>query len=306
WDMLADAATRFQAALLAPSDDTGSGLIPQTAHQDAGAVIAAAHTVIAGLAPVADPLTALAQLHHAASRHALFAPAERTSVPIAMGPVATKAIRLTVERMGPPSPRWTLELLWGDHWRKTGLLAHALPFPGLVRLDALRAAPRTAEPWDADTADDPPALLAIALRDVAQGLGTSLAETDRLARRLASCQPGKRRSSRAPALLDVLAGFGPLRSSQLEGLLGVTRLGLRTMLDAVSTAGLLDRTTLAGVHLYAINLDARARDHGDDVCDLSTFSAATLDEYDAAMADIDALLARSGVTVEEDADTGEP
>jgi len=290
WEVLAELAARFQAALLAPGDHMDNDFAAETAHQDAHAIIAAAHDLIVGLAPSPHPLSAVACLHRAAGEHALFAPPERAPEAIAMG-----SIRLTVERAGTPSPRWALEMLWGEHWRAAGLMAHALPFPGLLRLDALRT-DTPSHPWEPNEA---PTILATALRDVAQGLCSNLTAADQLARRLEDSQPGKRRSSRAPALLELLAGFGPLRSAQLEALLGATRLGLRTMLDALDRIGMLERRTLAGVHLYAVNLDARATDDAIELAASSTFSSAALGEYEAAMADIDALLARSGVSLDE-------
>ena len=290
WEPLAALAARFQAALLAPSDHIGSDLADETARQDAHAIVVAARDLIAELEPSPLPLSALARLHRAVGEHVLFAPPERAPEPIAMG-----SIRLTVERAGAPSPRWALEMLWGEHWRAAGLLAHALPFPGLIRLDALRAD----TPSGRGEPDEEPTILATALRDVAQGLCNKLTAADQLARRLEDSQPGKRRSSRAPALLELLAGFGPLRSAQLEALLGATRIGVRTMLDALDRIGMLERTTIAGVHLYAVNLEARVADDANDLAVSSTFSSAALGEYEAAMADIDALLARSGVSLDE-------
>lgn len=285
WELLAELAARFQAALLAPGDHIGSDLADETARQDAHAIIAAAHDLIVGLAPSPHPLSAVACLHRAMGEHALFAPPERAPEAIAMG-----SIRLTVQRAGTPSPRWALEMLWGEHWRAAGLMAHALPFPGLLRTDT------PSHPWEPDEA---PTILATALRDVAQGLCSNLSAADQLARRLEDSQPGKRRSSRAPALLELLAGFGPLRSAQLEALLGATRIGVRTMLDALDRIGMLERTTIAGVHLYAVNLEARVAEDANDLAVSSTFSSAALGEYEAAMADIDALLARSGVSLDE-------
>lgn len=300
WDLLAALAARFQTALLAPNDyvtshDVSSdGLAAETANQDTHALVIAARALLGGLPPSPHPLTALTRLHRAASAHVLFAPPERAPVPITMG-----SIRLTVERAAAPSPRWALEMLWGEHWYATGLLAHALPFPGLVRLDALHAG----KPADPADPDDTPSLLATALRDVARGLRGDLTEADRLAKHLKDTQPGKRRTSRVPALLELLSGFGSLRSAQLETLLGVTRLGLRTMLGTLDTVGMLGRTTLAGVHLYAVNLQARVADDASDLTADVSFSSAALGEFDAAMADIDALLARSGVNLVEE---GEP
>jgi hypothetical protein len=290
WEVLAELAARFQSALLAPGDHIGSDLAGETARQDAHAIIAAAHDLIVGLAPTPHPLSAVACLHRAAGEHVLFAPPERAPEAIAMG-----SIRLSVERAGTPSPRWALEMLWGERWHAAGLMEHALPFPGLLRLDALRT-DTPSHPWEPD---EVPTIVATALCDVAQGLCGNLAAADQLTRRLKECQPGKRRSSRAPALLELLAGFGPLRSAQLEALLGATRIGVRTMLDALDRIGMLERTTLAGVHLYAVNLEARMAEDANDLAISSTFSSAALGEYEAAMADIDALLARSGVSLDE-------
>lgn len=91
-----------------------------------------------------------------------------------------------------------------------------------------------------------------------------------------------------------------------EALLGVTRLGLRTMLGALDKIGMLERTTLAGVHLFSANLDARVPDDGNGLAASFTFSSAALVEYEAAMADIDALLARSGASLAEADEEDEP
>jgi hypothetical protein len=78
------------------------------------------------------------------------------------------------------------------------------------------------------------------------------------------------------------------------------------MLGALDTVGMLGRTTLAGVHLYAVNFDARVADDASDIAANASFSSAALGEFDAAMADIDALLARSGVNLDEANEDGEP
>lgn len=297
WEVLAELAARFHVALLAPRDHIGGDIADETARQDAHALIAAAHDLIVGLAPSPHPLNAVACLHRGASEHVLFAPPERAPEAIAMG-----SIRLTVERAAAPSPRWALEMLWGEHWHSAGLVAHALPFPGLIRLDALRT-DKPSHPWEPDEA---PTILATALRDVAQDLWCNVTEADQLTRRLKECQPGKRRSSRAPVLLELLAGFGPLRSAQLEALLGATRIGVRTMLDALDKIGVLERATLAGVHLYTVNLEARVAVDANDLAVNSTFSSAALGEYEAAMADINALLARSGASFDVEEEDDEP
>lgn len=60
-----------------------------------------------------------------------------------------------------------------------------------------------------------------------------------------------------------------------------------------STGSGYRRTTIAGVHLYAVNLEARVAEDANDLAVSSTFSSAALGEYEATMADIDALLARA-------------
>ncbi|NML95134.1 hypothetical protein [Novosphingobium olei] len=285
WEPLAALAARFSAALLAPQDHEGGAPDAETGHAAAHSLVTAARDLIAALEPSPLPLPALAQLHRALNGHIRFAPPERAPMPISLGPM-----RLTVERAALPSPRWSLEMLWGEHWRAAGLVAHALPFPGLIRLDAV---PGAAEPGDARI------LVTRALREVAQSLFDQLGEADQRARRIADLQPGRRRTSRAPALLELLAGFGPLRSAQIETLLGATRLGVRAMLAALGDIGVLERTTVAGVRLYAADLSARPAPDTSEPAAGFAFSSAALGEYNAAMADIDALLARSGVSLDD-------
>ncbi|MBV1691835.1 hypothetical protein KRR38_31905 [Novosphingobium sp. G106] len=281
WEPLAALAAKFSAALLAPQDHEDSVPDAETGHAAAHSLVTGARNLIEALEPSPLPLPALAQLHRAVAAHIRFAPPERALVPISLG-----AMRLTVERAALPSPRWALEMLWGEHWRAAGLLAHALPFPGLIRLDA---SPDAAGPGEARI------IVAGALREVAQSLGGSLVKAGQLSRRIDDLQPGRRRTSRAPALLELLAGFGPLRSAQIETLLGATRLGVRTMLAALGDIGVLERTTLAGVCLYSVNLSAHPAPDVSEPAAGFAFSSAALGEYDAAMAGIEALLNRSGV-----------
>jgi predicted ArsR family transcriptional regulator len=70
--------------------------------------------------------------------------------------------------------------------------------------------------------------------------------------RLADRYRAKRANSRVPQLYGLLASFGPLRSSQIEAVLGVTRLGVRKMLEALSEAGDLAIETVSGVKLYSV------------------------------------------------------
>ncbi len=68
----------------------------------------------------------------------------------------------------------------------------------------------------------------------------------------------------------------------------------------------LERATLAGVHLYTVNHEARVAVDANDLDVSSTFSSAALGEYEAAMADINALLARRGVSFDVEEEEDEP
>ena len=285
WEPLAVLAARLASALLAPRD-----LDAEAAHEVTHAIVAAARRLVEelGHAPSPLPVPALERLHHAVGRDVVFAPSERSHEPIIRANV-----RLTVERVGLPSPRWAIEMLWGEHWRAAGTLRCALPFPGLIRLDAVRV--------EIDPAERR-IVVATSLRDVAHAMFIKLAEADRLSRRIEDLRPGRRTTSRAPAVFELLAGFGPLRSSQIETLLGVTRLGVRGMLAALSDIGVLERSSLAGVRLYAISNRDPTPPMTSDPAEVFAFSHAAIDEYKASMADIDALLVRSGADLEEDAE----
>jgi hypothetical protein len=164
----------------------------------------------------------------------------------------------------------------------------ALPWPGLIRLDGLGVEPLEARIMVAET-----------LRERAQVLSGKLAEANRLERRLMERQPGRRTTSRAPSLFELLAGFGPLRGAQIETLLGATRLGVRSMLAALDDMGVLERCTIAGVRLYAVS-DARPSfEQAPARSDVFSFSAEAITDFDASMAHIEQLLARTGGNLDQ-------
>jgi hypothetical protein len=277
WEPLASLAARLLPVLLAPGD-----LDTQGAHEEAQAIIAAACDLIAslpaGLSPL--PFPALASLHRVVRQDVTFAPAERSREPVTMN-----GLRWTVERARAPSPRWAIELLWGEHWRSAGTVRHALPWPGLIRLDALH---------DDIAPDDARIGVGAALRDRAQAMSTLLTEAASLSRVIEDRRPDQRSTSRAPALFELLAGFGPLRGAQIEALLSATRLGVRSMLAALDAMGALERSTISGVRLYAVSPPRQAIADGSQASDGFAFSTEALGDYNASMAHIEALLARSG------------
>lgn len=273
WAPLAELARSLQPALLAPRDFAEEG-----AHADTHDAIAAARTLIADLGTETTPLpfASLSRLHAAIPDSTRFAPAERAPETITIG-----AIQMTVERAPPPSPRWAIELVYGEHLRATGLLAAALPCPGLVRLDALA---------DADDPLEARIIRAQALRALALDLAAKLTRAQDGAAQIAADLAGQRRSARTPALAALLAGFGAMRSAQIEAVLGATRLGVRGMLATLRDRGLVTRTAVSGVWLYSLARRNPQPAYAPEPAERLAFSREALEEFGAATAEIDRLL----------------
>jgi len=274
WPPLAAMAVNFGSALLAPRDLTSHG-----DHEQAHAAISNARLLVTELAAEPGlPLAALAALHDAVAASTRFAPAERGRAAIALD-----RHRKAIERDAPPSPRWAVELLFGECLRAGGALRQALPLPGIVRLDALGAE----GPAEART------IRASALHEIARDMAEKLREAARLSRRAAQRPAGVRGTSRAPLLHEILAGFGAMRSAQIESALGASRLGVRGMLATLEAMGVLERSTIAGVRLYSVSTTERPALGADAPDGGFTFSSSALDDYEASLASLDRLLARS-------------
>lgn len=287
WEALASLAVRMRQTLLAPQDFLGEAA-HEEANTEALGVISDARQLLETLAAEQSPLPflALTSLHHAVGKSMRFAPGERISEPITMA-----GRRFLIERAPVPSPRWAIELAYGEQWRAAGILHYALPCPGLIRLDALRH-----DPEDIDAA---PIIRAAALRDLAQLLLGKLTTAAALAARIEERMQAKRSTSRAPALCELLAGFGAMRSAQIEAVLGATRLGVRSMLAALGKLDILEHALVSGTHLYSVRLTDRPslEPTADDAS--FAFSNDALAEYNASMANIDQLLARSGASLDD-------
>lgn len=286
WTPLADAAHALRLALLASCDFAG-----ETASDEARACISEARALVGALGTETTPLpfASLRRLHAAIAESMRFAPAERAPETITLRTSATGTIQFAVERPLPPPPRWAIELVYGEHLHATGLLTGALPCPGLVRLDAF------------DDGDDPGTariIRARALRDLALAFVIRLRHASESAVQIAIRLAGLRRSSRAPVLVELLVGFGALRSGQIETALGVTRLGVRGILTALRDAGLTTRTAVSGAWLTSYVWLNPAPAPNAEPAESPAFSPAALAAYDAANADIDRLLARMAVDLD--------
>ncbi len=272
WGPLATAATRLKCLLLAPHDHSGDD-----AHKDVHLVIEEARRIVRESTDNRSPFTALASLRNAILEHPTFAPSE-TADPFSWSGEA--GLRL--------SPFWAVDIFAGECLSAAGWLRPSLPLTGLIRREILCRS----DPASADT------MQAHALEEAASHLNRQLLEAvhaeETIRRRLAD----RRSTSRAPALLAMLAGFGAMRSSQIERLLGLTRLGARSILSSLESDGLVERRTLAGAHLYSATLHASSL--GDFVSpSLPSLSSAALDAFDVSLAEIDRLLGRSSAGTDD-------
>lgn len=272
WHPMAVAAHQLQAANLAPSEPEHT-----SARANARAAITAAADLVGTIPASHLPFGGLAALHAAIGQSARFALPER-------GPevLLLDNWQLVVERERAPSPRWPLELAYGAHLHGCKLLPVALPMIGAIRLDA--------------TGPISPAARKVQVDALAHGLaklGTAYDAAVAVEAEINILFANQRSNSRASQLYALLTAFGPLRTAQIEAMLGATRIGVRSMVGVLERCGVLDAQRVAGAKLYA----ARPRPcadvpvKSDDAAPLA-FSQAALREYETSMADIDALLAR--------------
>ncbi len=280
WEPLAECANNFSGAFSAFGDlDDG-----QT-HLKIRAQLDEARRLLDTLSPAPLPFSALAAMHHKIGQSVAFAPIERATDELRIDNLV-----LVIERSRPPAPRWPIEILIGAHLHRSGTLPVALPMTGLIRHDAIQTADDDRSPMGIA------ALQAEALRDSL----TSIIQFAKQARRSLLDREqqlrDQRSNSRSPLLWALLDGFGPMRSSQIEHLLGATRLGVRAMLTAIEKPGMLEKQTINGVKLHALR-PAPQTSTPQSVPDYhDTFSQDALDDYEASMAHVDALLSRYTTT----------
>lgn len=180
----------------------------------------------------------------------------------------------------PPRPHsWALNLIAGDVLHHVGLLSRAMPLEGSVRIGALRV-------------DLPPGeRRTILLQGLTAAARAALRMVETCGRRHAhhsAALAHLRSTSRAPAILAVLAGIGPLTRLQIAQGFAISRQGVDGIVDVLAAAGLVERdrgvVTLASWN-SAEAPPARAPE--------PLVALSSLAEVDAALAALDALLAKS-------------
>lgn len=279
WAVMADTAEVLEKAFLAPSDfNRGED------HKDAHMAVQDARELLDSLGHDDDalPFGAVARLFAAAARSPRFARRERD---------LTLLGGRAIERQAAENERWALDVLAGSYLVHHGLPV-ALPLPGFVTLP-LAMIDRS----DVEGAEEDAAIAALheMLWRIDQWLGEAERDWGAIAGRLKD----RRSSGRADALAFLLAGFGSLRGTQIERMLGVSRPGVAVIVTALERSGLTvseASRNATRLHVYAPHQTARSDDEEavtDALPSGTGPSAEALAEYEAAMDAIDALLKRS-------------
>lgn len=270
WPPLAEVAASLAGALLAPGDLHTDG-----AHDAAIQIIARGRNLVEGWHRTQPQsiFASLLRLQDLVLGSTAFAPPEHL--------LNFPGARQKPSENHRPS-LWPIELHAGSYFRAQGWLSPALPLIGLIRPDAMTATdPLTGE-----------ALGAESLHRIVLRLQDMFEAAIRHSRRSEQQRVGRRSTSRAPALLDLLAGFGPMRSTQIENVLGATRIGVRGMIATLEADQQIHRVTIAGSHLYSAASVARSAVREASLPDQQSFSNQALDDFDTAMARLDGLLTR--------------
>ena len=244
-----------------------------------GGVIAAARAVLVDSdldAAEHDeaPLSMLAE--RLAKVPALFAPIERGAAVIETdtGPVA---VSLATQH----SQGWALGLVVGEMFVDLAMMRRPLPFAGVIVPQILRG--------DCD--------LEVRLLRLASDIGQSAHEllgdmemARRLVSRAEAALVDARSTSRAPAVFALIAGLGPVTRGEVCDGFKMTAAGADGVLAKLLAAGLIMRRPgRAGGFCVAAKAGAARVSHAEGCLD--TLEMGGVEELDAAMADLDRLLA---------------
>lgn len=290
WRELAGAAEKLQRAFLAPADFP-SDYSAATDHQDIHTLIEDADKLLDGIATTPDdlPFTAINALFAEVRESPRFGPQER-----ALGVLDNGFGSVAFERETPANSRWALDLLVGaklaSNWcSPLGRLPLPTPLPGLVELAAVIIPDD--DLWDAKHALREESTKA--LQGALWKFDQWFCEAERQARTIAERTPGRRSTGRSGPVLEVLAGFGAMRGSQIERVIGASRLGVRSILETIRAAGLLTIETAHNRTLLYRYAEREIRMAEPEQAEEGfAFSQQSLDEFEASMKAIDDLLSR--------------
>ncbi len=280
---IAAAAGQLKTALLAPLEGHD-----ENANAEANRILEAARLLIGTLpAPQTSPLADMAALHAAIAGNIDFAPPERTP-----SRLATPLRQFKIEAPSLKAPLWAIDLAFSRRLFEQRNLRAALPLSGLARANAIS---------EADVLQRR-LIFADAMQRAVGPMLTMMQNADALARFAHAPAPGRRGNSRAPLLMELLAGFGPLRSRQIETMLGASRLGVAGMIESWEASGAISRTTISGSHLLEMRTMQRASVQSPRP-EAPAFSTSVLADYESSMEAIDRLLARRDDARQDDGST---
>jgi len=276
WEPLAEAARTITAAARFTADRPA-----QDEDTLADEAISAALTVVrradgAGEGPL--PFAGLARLTVLLCADPLFAPVERALKSFSLG-----NREVAIEQAAPGTPLWAVDTAFGCLLRACGTWTRPLPCPGAVTAEALQP-----HLWPGERA-----LLTARSLHLSVMRICALADQARIRAALMGEELGHLRSSaRAPQVWTVISAFAPLGLDQIGSAFRVSRRGTYAIGDALVAAGLARRETVKGRVLLVADEPRRGR-ISFSLDQASAIPRATLAEFDAAMADIDQLLART-------------
>jgi hypothetical protein len=244
-----------------------------------GGVIAAARACLVDVDATAAerdaaPISVLAE--RLAKVPALFAPVERGAAVIEtdIGPVAVPLVTQM-------SQGWALGFVVGEMFVDLGMMRRALPMAGTIAPQALRG-------------DCDPEVRVLRLAsDIGQGAHEMLGDFEtarRLVSRAETALSDARSTSRAPAVFALIAGLGLVTRGEVCDAFKMTAAGADGVLAKLLAAGLIARRPgRAGGFCVGAKSGAALVGYAEER--ITALGMEGVSEVDAAMADLDRLLA---------------
>lgn len=231
----------------------------------------------AGCSGVPLPFPALLRLVALARGDPRFAPLERETRMLTV-----RGREIPFEQAGPRTPLWALDLGLGYLFARVGVWHLALPCPSAM-------IPRVLAPelW--------PGERRFAIAETVEAMTTRLTELAATARHRARTMDTAlahlRSNARAPQVWMAAIAFAPLGIEQVSAAFGVSRRGTYTIGDALVAAGCANRMTRRGMVILS-GQETHQRQPPPFSVRSALPASPALAEFDAAMANIDRLLAR--------------
>jgi hypothetical protein len=275
WQPLAEAAQTIARAARFVTD--GSAKAEDQLACDAITAASRLVTRIRACAESPLPFAGLSQLGALLRQDTMFAPLDREHRVLSLA-----GRDVSVAQTAPRTPLWVVDARLGLLLAACGSCRVALPFPGAVSAEGLRP-----HLWPNERGIVEAGALAASTQRIIKLIETSRSQVTVMRERLSHL----RSSARAPRVWMLLAGFAPLGLDQLGAAFGVSRRGTYAVGDALVAAGMARRETIKGKVMLMAEEPHRNAAMAPAAPNPSRPSP-VLAEFDAAMADIDRLLAK--------------